>query len=305
MADAACRNRREIQRKCAQSGSPQPVKPSPLNDQHGGCTRGEPRRDAQVKLPASPALAVARRLVERPRRHAVQRGIRRGPADETRRQPEIEPPLKGPECADMQSGMMKPSVRAPRAGVRQRQPAQESIGLACPGHPCGGCSPARHDTYGRNTLPARVTRRYCTESHNTFSLLPDCLAARTPGTLDGVEAAINSRQRNVFLRHLSNLLKSVRLRQSGPRMLDASLCGPRQGCSAPALRWRSPAWGASEIRRDGTVPACAWRPATIPADVLTSVRGVSFLDVLFRQSVKEGGGGRGVAGRLGQDLDHT
>ena len=153
------------------------------------------------------------------------------------------------------------------------------------------------------TTPTDATP--CTESHNTFSLLPDCLAARTPGTLDGVEAAINARQRNVFLRHLSNLLKGVRLRQSGPGMLDASSCGPRQRCSAPALRWRSPAWGASETSRERAVPAYAWRSATFPSDARTPVCGVSLLNVLFRQPVKECGGGRGVAGRLGEDLDHA
>ena len=61
----------------------------------------------------------------------------------------------------------------------------------CPNHPDGGCSFARHGTYGRKT-PAgvRITRYYCPESHTTFSLLPDCLAARTPGTLDGIEEAV-------------------------------------------------------------------------------------------------------------------
>lgn len=37
---------------------------------------------------------------------------------------------------------------------------------------------------------ARVARWYCPESHTTFSPLPDCLAARTPGTLEGFEAAV-------------------------------------------------------------------------------------------------------------------
>ncbi|MDE0442808.1 MAG: hypothetical protein OXL38_11875, partial [Gammaproteobacteria bacterium] len=54
----------------------------------------------------------------------------------------------------------------------------------CPNHPGGGCSLARHGTYARKTPPGtRVARWYCPESHTTFSLLPDCLAARLPGTL--------------------------------------------------------------------------------------------------------------------------
>ena len=61
----------------------------------------------------------------------------------------------------------------------------------CPHHPGGGCSLARHGTYARKT-PAgtRIARWYCPESHTTFSLLPDCLAARLPGTLANVEDAV-------------------------------------------------------------------------------------------------------------------
>ena len=61
----------------------------------------------------------------------------------------------------------------------------------CPNHPRGGCSLARHGTYERKTPPGtRVARWYCPESHTTFSLLPDCLAARLPGTLDALEAVV-------------------------------------------------------------------------------------------------------------------
>ena len=62
---------------------------------------------------------------------------------------------------------------------------------SCPNHPDGGCSFARHGTYGRKTpAGARVPRWYCPDSHTTFSMLADCLAARTPGTLDAFEAAV-------------------------------------------------------------------------------------------------------------------
>ena len=61
----------------------------------------------------------------------------------------------------------------------------------CPNHPHGGCSLARHGTYTRKTpRGTRIARWYCPESHTTFSLLPDCLAARLPGTLDGLEAVV-------------------------------------------------------------------------------------------------------------------
>ena len=59
----------------------------------------------------------------------------------------------------------------------------------CPNHPQGGCSLSRHGSYERQTpAGARVARWYCPESHTTFSLLPDCLAARLPGTLCDLEA---------------------------------------------------------------------------------------------------------------------
>ena len=50
---------------------------------------------------------------------------------------------------------------------------------------------ASHGTYGRKTPPgAKIPRWYCRESHTTISLLPDCLAARLPGTLDDLEAVV-------------------------------------------------------------------------------------------------------------------
>ncbi len=61
----------------------------------------------------------------------------------------------------------------------------------CPHHPFGGCSFARHGTYERKTPPGtHVARWYCPESHTTFSLLPDCLAARLPGSLKDLEEAV-------------------------------------------------------------------------------------------------------------------
>lgn len=61
----------------------------------------------------------------------------------------------------------------------------------CPNHPHGGCSLSRHGTYGRKTpRGCRVARWYCRESRTTFSLLPDCLAARLPGTLRRLEETV-------------------------------------------------------------------------------------------------------------------
>ena len=61
----------------------------------------------------------------------------------------------------------------------------------CPNHPHGGCSFGRHTPYERKTPPGTyVARWYCRESHTTFSLLPDCLAARLPGSLNELEEVV-------------------------------------------------------------------------------------------------------------------
>ncbi len=62
---------------------------------------------------------------------------------------------------------------------------------SCPLHPKGGCGFARHGTYERLSPPGTlIARWYCPQGHRTFSLLPDCLAARLPGTLTEVEAVV-------------------------------------------------------------------------------------------------------------------
>ena len=61
----------------------------------------------------------------------------------------------------------------------------------CPLHPRGGCSFARHGSYERATPPGlRIARWYCPEGRQTFSLLPDFLAARLPGLLASVDHCI-------------------------------------------------------------------------------------------------------------------
>jgi hypothetical protein len=58
-------------------------------------------------------------------------------------------------------------------------------------HPKGGCGFARHGTYERRSPSGtRIARWYCPQGHRTFSLLPDCLAARLPGTLAEIEAVV-------------------------------------------------------------------------------------------------------------------
>ncbi len=62
----------------------------------------------------------------------------------------------------------------------------------CPLHPNGGCSFARHGTYGRVEPPGtRIPRWYCPEGHRTFSLLADCFASRLPGSLSDLERVVS------------------------------------------------------------------------------------------------------------------
>lgn len=64
---------------------------------------------------------------------------------------------------------------------------------SCPLHPQGGCGFARHGTYERLSPPGTlITRYYCPEGHRTFSLLPDCFAARLSGQLSEVEAVVRA-----------------------------------------------------------------------------------------------------------------
>lgn len=74
--------------------------------------------------------------------------------------------------------------------VRQEEWQQASLDC-CPLHPHGGCDLERHGTYSR-VEPAgmKIARWYCPTGHTTFSLLPDCLASRLPGSLDEVEQVV-------------------------------------------------------------------------------------------------------------------
>lgn len=72
-----------------------------------------------------------------------------------------------------------------------RQAWRDATLKECPLHPQGGCGFHRQGTYERLNPPgARIARWYCREGHETFSLLPDCLAARFSGTLADFEAAV-------------------------------------------------------------------------------------------------------------------
>jgi len=66
----------------------------------------------------------------------------------------------------------------------------------CPLHSRGGCGFARHGTYPRQWPPGTlIARWYCPQGHRTFSLLPDHLAARFPGTLAEIEEVVATVER--------------------------------------------------------------------------------------------------------------
>jgi hypothetical protein len=79
----------------------------------------------------------------------------------------------------------------------------------CPLHPKGGCGFARHGFYERKTPAGTfIARWYCPRSHCTFSLLPDHLAARFPGTLAAIEQVVQAAHtRSASLQACANALR--------------------------------------------------------------------------------------------------
>ena len=63
--------------------------------------------------------------------------------------------------------------------------------MSCPLHPEGGCGFSRHGTYPRKyPVFLQIPRYYCRKGRKTFSLLPDFLASRVPGTLLEIEQSV-------------------------------------------------------------------------------------------------------------------
>jgi hypothetical protein len=79
----------------------------------------------------------------------------------------------------------------------------------CPLHPNGGCSFARHGTYGRvEPAGTRIPRWYCPEGHRTFSLLADCFASRLPGSLSDLERVVVEVERATSLEAAADDLRT-------------------------------------------------------------------------------------------------
>lgn len=79
----------------------------------------------------------------------------------------------------------------------------------CPVHREGGCGFAHHGTYERMSPPGtRIARWYCPQAHCTFSLLPDHLAARFPGTLHEIEEVVTAVEQARSLEAAADRLRS-------------------------------------------------------------------------------------------------
>jgi hypothetical protein len=178
--------------------------------------------------------------------------------------------------------------------VRQRAWRNASL-PRCPLHPQGGCGLARHGTYARVSPPGTlVARWYCPTGRRTFSLLPDCLAARLTGTLAEVESVVRIAEQAPALEAACGTLR-----------LDIELPG--------ALRWvgrRVQAVHAALHLLRGLLPECfGGCEATVAAfgerlgvaEVLVALRGIAeaLLPMLpkplgFCPRPRPGGGRRGA-----------
>ena len=97
-----------------------------------------------------------------------------------------------PPCVSRPVQLRDPSSLISEAYVAQRAWRYASL-ACCPRHAAGGCGFVRHGTYARQTPTGmRIVRYYCPTAHETFSLLPDCLASRFPGNLDDLERVVTA-----------------------------------------------------------------------------------------------------------------
>ena len=124
----------------------------------------------------------------------------------------------------------------------------------CPLHPQGGCGFARHGTYERVNPPGtRIARWYCRQGQQTFSLLPDCLAARCSGTLVEFETAVEQCEAARSLEaaaadcrpeiELPGVLRWLRRRRQAVAVLLVIIRGLMpvlfQGCLPTLSAWRA------------------------------------------------------------------
>lgn len=113
---------------------------------------------------------------------------------------------------DANAGLMPVQLRYETGLTGAEYVTREAWRLArlarCPLHPRGGCGFARHGSYERMSPPGtHIARWYCPQGHRTFSLLPDHLAARFPGTLSEIEQVVATVEQASSLEAAADLLR--------------------------------------------------------------------------------------------------
>lgn len=173
----------------------------------------------------------------------------------------------------------------------------------CPLHPSGGCSFARHGTYRRAApLGMRIARWYCPQGHRTFSLLPDFLAARLPGLLASIDAAVASVPHMRSMEAAADALRrddvslpaAVRWLRRRVRAVQAALHAvsslqlpmPGHLCGMPGEA--SPYWTLPELRH--ALPPQILSELPAPLGFLRLQRGVSMRRTLDQQDTGPDGG---------------
>jgi len=90
-----------------------------------------------------------------------------------------------------------------------REAWREARLSCCPLHPRGGCGLTSHGTYERKRPAGTlIARWYCPKGHCTFSLLPDHLAARFPGTLSEIEHVVATVEQASSLEKAADALRN-------------------------------------------------------------------------------------------------
>lgn len=150
--------------------------------------------------------------------------------------------------------------------------------VRCPLHAPGKCSFARHGTYRRATPTGmRVARWYCPQGHQTFSLLPDFMAARLPGLLVSVDAALVASQTSPSIEAAADELRAddVTL-PSALRWLRRRICRVREAI-ADARCIRGAQFDSDDLNihalrtRVETKDAATWLRRHLPYSVLALV----------------------------------
>ena len=159
---------------------------------------------------------------------------------------------------------------------------------ALPAAPAWGCGFTRHGTYQRKS-PAgtHIARWYCRLGHQTFSLLPDHLAARFPGTLAEIERVVAAAERASSVQACADALRPVTvslpsaMRWVRRRMAPVHALLPivvamvpqhLQGCAATIQAFHERLVAAAPAAGSVTPAVVDSAPGSAPSSVLVRLR---------------------------------